>query len=246
MADDKVRLPSSSFEQVKKIIRGYAYAPKEATLSDVAKSAAINRTEISGNNGFLAMLGIISGANKKTLTEQGRELANALEHEAAMPEEVRERWREIIEDDPFIHKIVSAVRIRNGMDASSLQSHVAYSAGQPKRSTVMTGARTVIDVLVAAGLLKELEEDKYVAISRSRSDVSNRQSATAESELNIAQKVEHAVAKARPTSGKAVSINVNFDIQVQCDQDNIGSIGEKLKILVDTLTRDADESQDRK
>ena len=64
-------------------------------------------------------------------------------------------WRAVIESNDFLQKVVAAVRIRKGMDESSLESHVAYTAGQPKTPQVATGAGAVVEILKNAGLLKE-------------------------------------------------------------------------------------------
>ena len=49
-------LPSSSYKELIKIIRAYGRIGTEASLSDVAKLAAMNETSISGNNKFLVAL----------------------------------------------------------------------------------------------------------------------------------------------------------------------------------------------
>ncbi len=146
-------LPSSSYKELIKIIRAYGRIAVEATLADVAKLAVMNENTVSSNNKFLIALGIIKSGQKKAITPLGAELAKALDHE--MPEEMSAKWRAVVEATDFLQNVIAAVRIRKSMDESSLESHVAYSAGQPKTPAVATGARTVVDILTAAGLLKE-------------------------------------------------------------------------------------------
>lgn len=49
----------------------------------------------------------------------------------------------------------TAVEIRKSMEGSAFEAHIAYSAGEAKSSQVMTGARTVIDILRAAAAVTE-------------------------------------------------------------------------------------------
>jgi len=153
MADAGFPLPISSYKELIKIIQGYGKFGVEASLADVAKLTAINETVVSANNKFLVAIGIVKGGKKKTITPIGVELANALQHE--MVEETAIKWRAIVAATDFLEKVVASVRIRKGMDESSLESHVAYSAGQPKTPAVATGAGTVVDILKAAQLLKD-------------------------------------------------------------------------------------------
>ncbi len=146
-------VPGSSYKELIKIIQGYGRIGAEASLADVAQLTAMNETVISANNKFLIAIGVVKGGKKKAITPMGAELATALEHN--LPEEIAAKWRTVIDDTDFLQKVIAAVRIRKGMDESSLESHVAYSAGQPKTPGVATGARTVVDILTAAGLLKE-------------------------------------------------------------------------------------------
>ncbi len=120
-------LPGSSYKELIKIIQGYGRIGTEASLADVAKLTAMNETGISANNRFLIAIGVVKTGKKKAITPIGAELATALEHN--LPEEIAARWRAIIDATDFLQKVIAAVRIRKGMDESSLESHVAYSAG---------------------------------------------------------------------------------------------------------------------
>ena len=73
------KLPSSSYEEVVKIIMAYS-GTKEGTvqtLDDIAQSTKIDRTIVSANNGFLVQMGIITEGNKKGTTDVGRLLGRA-------------------------------------------------------------------------------------------------------------------------------------------------------------------------
>ena len=96
-------------------------------------------------------------------TPLGRELALALEHE--IPMQIRDSWRRAIQQTDFFKKLITAVRSRKGMDQNpTFEAHIAYSAGQPKKPSYMTGARTIIDILRAAAMIHE-SEGKHVATS---------------------------------------------------------------------------------
>ena len=71
-----------------------------------------------------------------------------------MPEQISSSWRDIVENSEFLNKMVLAVKIRKSMEVSSLESHIAYSAGEAKSKPVMTGSRAVIDILKVSGLIK--------------------------------------------------------------------------------------------
>ena len=152
MPEDTFRLPKSSYEEIVKIIRAYGNAGNDASLADVAKTAAMNETIISSNNAFLAAVGIIEGGKTKTVTERGRALAMALQHE--IPDEISTQWNLIVSDNVFLQKMVTAVSIRQGMEASALQAHIAYSASEPKSSRVMAGAAAVVEILKVSGFFE--------------------------------------------------------------------------------------------
>jgi hypothetical protein len=134
MADEGFPLPGSSYRELIKIIQGYGKFGSDASLNDVSKITAINETGISANNKFLVADNLIQGGKRKAITPIGAQLSNALQYE--MVDDIVTKWRAVVEANDFLQKVVAAVRIRKGMDESSLESHVAYSAGQPKTPNV--------------------------------------------------------------------------------------------------------------
>ncbi len=139
MPDERFRLPGSSYGELVKVIRAYGTLSGAASLDEVSKLAAMHPTQISRNNGFLVAMGILEGGKNKVITSKGQDLARALDHE--MPDEIRNHWRRVVLEDEFLNKMLSAVKIRKGMEASTLQAHIAYSAGQPKKPAVMRSER---------------------------------------------------------------------------------------------------------
>jgi hypothetical protein len=159
------KLPGSSYDELAKIIAAYSSIPGEASPSDVGKLVGVDQTTISRNNGFLAAVGLIDElkGGKKTATDLGRDLGRALDHN--LSDRVQEFWRAVVGRSDFLTSLVSAVRIRNGMDPASFISHVGYSAGLPRAGRTSTGGRTVLAILVAAGVVQSAD-GKIVAVSQ--------------------------------------------------------------------------------
>lgn len=232
MADAGFPLPSSSYRELIKIIQGYGRIGGEASLGDVAKFTAISETGVSGNNKFLVALGVIKGGRKKAITPLGAELANALQHE--MPDETSAKWRAVVEGTDFLQKVVAAVRIRKGMDESSLESHVAYSAGQPKTPAVATGAKAVMDILKAALLLKE-EGGSLVANTPEPASIPE----TVQKSLSISEpvwtpdmgEISSQGLEVRSTSRHG-GVQLSIDVTIQCTPDDLDTLGSKLRKVI--------------
>ncbi len=236
MPDERFRLPGSSYGELVKVIRAYGTLSGAASLDEVSKLAAMHPTQISRNNGFLVAIGILEGGKNKVITSKGQDLARALDHE--MPDEIRNHWRRVVLEDEFLNKMLSAVKIRKGMEASTLQAHIAYSAGQPKNPAVMTGADTVIDILVAAGLLKE-EDGKLVATA-----IEEGLSPTVTTEVRGRDQLKVALHDAPASLApreEVRGIQVTIQIQVQCSPADVEQLGPKLRALLEEISRPASE-----
>lgn len=239
MADDKFKMPQSSYEELAKVIKAYGHIEDPAGLDEVSKLVGLHTTIISRNAGFLISSGILEPGQRKIATPVGRSLAHALEHE--MPDEIRLWWREVVHQTEFLSKVLTAIKIRNGMDASTLEAHIAYSAGQPKKPQFMTGARTVIDILRAAEVIKE-SDGKIVAFelieAPSETSQSSAHFATPRAITNLvtfgAEDLAH---RGSIGSGYELRINVN----VTCTPDDLVGLSDKLKQFIRDLNK---ESQD--
>src|SRR5699024_5457611 len=66
-------------------------------------------------------------------------------------------WREAIEQSDDLGGIVDSVRVRKEMTTDALLSHIVLTAGVAKNNRSLTGARTVIEVLKAGGVLTEAD-----------------------------------------------------------------------------------------
>ena len=232
MADVGFPLPISSYRELVKIIQAYGRVGTEASLADVAQLAVMNETRVSANNGFLVSIGVIQGTKKKAITPLGADLARALEHEDSLPEEAANKWRAVVEVNDFLQKVIAAVRIRKSMDESSLESHVAYSAGQPKTPNVATGERTVIDILETAGLLKE-EGGNLIPVTPEPRSIPE----TVEKTLSISNTMppltEVVQAQVTPAT-RLGGVHLNIDVTIQCTPADLDNLGHKLrKVLRD-------------
>jgi hypothetical protein len=128
--------------------------------------------------------------------------------------------------------VIAAVRIRKTMDEASLESHVAYSAGQPKTPAVATGARTVVDILTTSGLLKE-EGGTLIAATPEPRPIAE----TVEKSLSISDTMptsdnvifERGFARASTRLG---GVQLNIDVRVQCTPADLDELGHKLRKLL--------------
>jgi hypothetical protein len=162
-------LPGSSFEELQKILKGYSHAPDNSNLDSLSKLTGLNRSVISRNNKFLTDINLISGGMKKTATELGKKFGRALEHKQA--EDAQKYWRESVQTNEKVSGLVTTVRIKGGMTEKEFSDHVLYVSGQKNNSSNKTGARCVVDVLMAAVLLQEADGKVTVAAPSSPPNV---------------------------------------------------------------------------
>lgn len=232
MADDKFKLPLSSYEELGKIIKAYNHFSQEVGLEEVSRLTSLHTTIISRNVGFLLAAGILAPGAKKAATPLGKQLARALEHE--MPDEIRTGWRTVVQDNEFLSRLLTAIKIRNGMDQQTLESHIAYSAGQPKKAQFMTGARTVIEILRAAELIRD-QDGKYLVESFA-SDEGERAAAWSVGTSVVSKSLPvstfaQGAATIRQEADYAIAININ----ISCTSDELDGLGSKIKALISEL-----------
>jgi len=240
MADDKVKLPRSSYEELSKIIKAYGRLTHPASLDDVSKLCAMGKTVISANNSFLANIGVIEGGRAKSPTPKGSELATALEHE--MPEQIQQNWSRVVRENEFLQKMGLAVRIRRRMESSALEAHIAYSAGEAKSAQVMTGARAVVDILLAAGVVRE-EDGQLVAGEPVALAVAEKASGPGrESEAGIRVSPSE-VCVPLPTRVPP-GISLKIELHIDAKPDELEGLGQKIKALLRDLQVNHDEGAD--
>jgi Mn-dependent DtxR family transcriptional regulator len=234
MTENQFRLPGSSYDELAKIIQAYAHFGARASNADISKRIGTDPTTVSRNGGFLVQSGIVDQGQKKEITDTGRVLARALEHDLA--DEVRAAWCRVIDQTNFFETILSAIRIRKGMDQSTLKSHIAYTAGLSKNQYIMTGAQTVIDILRAAGRIEE-QDGRLIARSQ------DSESALPGSELR--QKESHPATSS--VASRVVAVDetpVKIVIQIQCTPADLEGLGEKLREVIRDLARPSIQPSD--
>jgi len=247
MTAEKFKLPSSSYEEVTKIIKAYGHFSAPAELGQVSKLIGMDPTVISRNVGFLLELAILEPGKKKNITSVGRNLAQALEHE--MPDEIRKNWRDIVSETEFLNKLITSIKIRNGMDEGTLQSHIAFSAGQPKKPAVMTGARTVVDILRASELI--LEQDGKIILAKVEEEseaehlknikLGSHQPSSPSGYVSSPQ-VSKVVAE-QPYSGNP-QVKININVTVDCAAEDLDTLGEKLNRIIKDLNRESRDDEE--
>ena len=150
---ENFNLPGSSFEELKKIVIGYSNSPDKASLNSLAQLTGLGTTTISSSNKFLSDLGLISGGNGKSPTELGKNLGSALENQTE--ERIKKFWLEAVQTNETFSKLVTTVRIQKGMELEKFVDHILNVSKQNKTRKNRTGARCVVDIFIAAGLLEE-------------------------------------------------------------------------------------------
>lgn len=231
MAEEKFKLPQSSYEELVKIIKAYGNLTEPANLETVSNLLGIHITIISRNAGFLTAVGILESGAKKFLTPEGMELARALEH--GVTDQIRDWWRKIVLSNVFLKKLLTAIKIRGGMDEASLETHIAYSAGQPKKKQFMTGARAIVDILQTAELINELDGKLISTVSDTPSEI---ESNLLETDKPKSEKIDtkphrEIIQTVQPTP----NIQINIRVDISCTLSEIDVLGEKLKSLMKEL-----------
>jgi hypothetical protein len=238
MPEEGFPLPGSSYEELVKVIRAYDHFPGDVSLPEVSSIAGMHVSNVSRNNAFLVSIAVIQGGKKKSMTEAGRSLARALDH--SIQEEIVRNWQSILAANDFLKKIVAAVRIRKGMEYSALQSHVAYTAGQPKSPTVMAGSGAVVDILKAAGALQE-EDGKLVVTDSGPAATGSITGLVPEGETPLPPPGRSVSAQSSaptnipPSTVAAGVVPIAIQIQIQCSAQDVADLGPKIRNLLKEL-----------
>lgn len=225
--NDRFKLPASSLDEVFKVVQGYTSFGKLASLSDISKSTGMHETAISKNVGFLLSIGILQGGRDKSVTEVGKKLGLALMHN--VQEDIESILSDIVAEDEFLKNVLAAVRIRKGMDESSLRSHIAYSAGLSKNvSTAGTGA--VVELLKRSGNLKA--EDGKLVVSAPIARPTSVETPVSQDRADpvATQSVVRTIEATSPFS-------ISIKIEVQCSPQDLDDLGLKLRKVVDDFSR---------
>jgi hypothetical protein len=234
------KLPRSSYNELVKIIMAYGKVNKPASLDEISQYCGVGRISVSSNNAFLSAVGVIEGGKAKIATQKGLQLARALEHELA--DEIVQAWRQIVFQNSFLHKMVTAVKIRRGFETSAFESHIAYSSGEPRSPGTMTGARTVIDILRSAMVIKETDGKLQVVDPALDASAPVDEPLSSDSAAESLIRIPVLLARSE-VGGSGVSLVVQLRLDVKVD--DLESLGAKLrKMMADFNRSDVEDAND--
>lgn len=231
---ENYKLPGSSYEEFVKIVKAYATGKVGVPMSldAVAQTAGMDKTIVSRNNGFLVQLGLISDGNKKSPTQEGYDLGRAYSYK--MDEQVVRAWRNIIETDEFLNRMLSAIRIRNGMEKTSFINHILYSSGSSNNNSTRAGASTIIEIYKVAKLIEE-NDGKIVAVDFVEEQVNDDQQNSIADQSEIEQRAIPAVTV--PIISKTQETSVAININISASVEEIDTLSEKIRTLIESLQK---------
>ena len=231
---ENYKLPGSSYEEFVKIVKAYATGKVGVPMSldAVAQTAGMDKTIVSRNNGFLVQLGLISDGNKKSPTQEGYDLGRAYSYK--MDEQVVRAWRNIIETDEFLNRMLSAIRIRNGMEKTSFINHILYSSGSSNNNSTRAGASTIIEIYKVAKLIEE-NDGKIVAVDFVEEQVNDDQQKSIAAQSEIEQRAIPAVTV--PIISKTQETSVAININISASVEEIDTLSEKIRTLIESLQK---------
>lgn len=231
---ENYKLPGSSYEEFVKIVKAYATGKVGVPMSldAVAQTAGMDKTIVSRNNGFLVQLGLISDGNKKSPTQEGYDLGRAYSYK--MDEQVVRAWRNIIEADEFLNRMLSAIRIRNGMEKTSFINHILYSSGSSNNNSTRAGASTIIEIYKVAKLIEE-NDGKIVAVDFVEEQVNDVQQNSIADQSEIEQRAIPAVTV--PIISKTQETSVAININISASVEEIDTLSEKIRTLIESLQK---------
>ncbi len=178
---DVYKLPVSSYDELIKIIKVYGSGKVGVPMSldDLVKSSGMSKTIISKNNGFLVQLGLISEGNKKAPSDICKKLANA--YSMNLQEQIVIIWREIINQDEFITKMISVIGIKGKLSKNEYINHIVFSSNCGSGAGYKAGAATIIEILKTINAVSEYDGNIMMGDTDTTtnngniSDVSNNQ-----------------------------------------------------------------------
>jgi hypothetical protein len=212
-------LPGSSYDVIAKILHAYALCgDTPANLDTVAAKAAMDKTLVSRNNGFLVSLGLLTEGKAKTLTADGKKLAVAIGHN--LEEDAALEWRRIFLSAPAAKSVVDMLKVQKEVPVAALPGRIAATLGQPSSTTTTTGVNSLIEILTSAGVIRE-QDGRYRLIAQPNESASQAGASTEPSTLNHPGSMETKVAnQAETAAGNSgakfgtIPIHVNIELHL--------------------------------
>jgi hypothetical protein len=217
--------------------------------------AVVHDTVVSRSNKFLVAVGLVEGGNKKSCTALGTKLGRAIQHDQGGA--ISEGWKQVVDQTDFLQKIVSAIRIRKGMEESALASHISFTAGSSKNAYSRAGAGAVIEILRLSGaiyadgstLMASPAGDPHGAgDSSAPSDlvwtpvVTNKEFGTTLLRGDPPNKRESGHLQAERADERLTTLKISLN--VNCTPDELEGLGQKLRRLKDDFERRGDTQVD--
>ncbi|BCB60062.1 hypothetical protein HaloA020_07630 [Halomonas sp. A020] len=239
---EKINLPSSSFDELVKIIKGYSHASKGASLDEIAKLTGLNKFAISGNNKFLSDIELIEGGRAKSITDLGTKLARAIEH--SQVQDAKKCWSDAVSSNEGVSRLVTVVRIKGGMSLEELAAHILYVSGQGNNAKNRAGSRTVVEILIQSGLLESVDGTLKVATPSNEHLAESEDSEEMGKVVESAAKQHGSESEGKPDSlppeinltGLTTPPQIAINIQLHLPETDNAEVYEKLfKALKDNL-----------
>ena len=231
MAEREFRLPGSPYEELVNIIVAYGTREDAARTGDVGKLDSVHQSSVSRNNAFLVEIGVLQGESRKMVTRRGRELAAALARKDRA--EIRNNWRAIVAASEFLQNVVSAVKLREGMLYPTVQAYIAHAAGQPRNKPVMNGAGAIVEILKAAGMLREEAGELVATFDEQPKDAPQGNGQPENTPTEGPAVITATVGETEPAGMRPT---VSIHVQVRCTADEIEDLAPRLKALIGELS----------
>ena len=227
---NEFKLPGSSYEELTQIIKAYGHLAKPANLEEVRSASGVSETQVSRNAAFLINVGVIDGGKAKQITQQGKDLANALEND--YDEAISRAWRRIVLENDFLSRILNAIKVRNGMDISTYQSHIAYSAGQKATGFAKRGAATVLQIFLNSNLV-ESKDDTIKTLPIPIDDENDVAKGSLDGEVRFENSKTDVLAKQRVVNSSG--LNVSLELQIKATPSDLDGLAERLATFIHEL-----------
>jgi len=182
----KFPMPESSWEAIKKILRGYRAVQDQdsPTVEGIAKLAGIHRPILSMNNNFLRELGIVQ-PEKYKLTEVGQRLATVITMNS--PAVVQGSIKTIVRGNAFMNTLLGMLDARGGMPIKEFRVELMLLVGMNEKSRQLPFIKTILDMFQDGGLIT-IEGDQ-IALPGERSNPTTQASQASAVETRPAQPV---------------------------------------------------------
>lgn len=214
MAESELKLPHSSFSELKKLLIAFAKSKNASSLDDLNKLTGIHKTLISSNNGFLESIGAITGGNKKEATSDGKKLGLALANN--MDEEAQNQLKLLLSSNEFLESMITALGIKPRSE-EDFQSHIAYSLSKELKGRNKTGTGTVIEMMRFANLIEDndglLSPTKDITALKKAVPTEDENSETP-MESNSVIDTPSVTRKITTELGQNVTLNINIQLTI--------------------------------